>query len=114
VLAGISSIHDFGLRLELLPPSGHQQRFVFGPQLWFAVWLGVPTPLQFGCGFPGCVPGGVGVGGPVLVSGVAGFEALAFGGQLGSKGCGPGCAGVVMLDFGVGGLLESVGFGLHS
>ena len=81
--------------------------------MWFAVWLGVPPPLQFGCGFPGCVPGGVGVGGPLLVPGVVGFEALAFGGQLCGEGCGAGRAGVVVLGLGVGGLLVGVGFGLR-
>jgi hypothetical protein len=48
--------------------------------MWFVVWLGVPSPSQFGCGSPGCVPGGVGVGGPLLVLGAGGFEALALGG----------------------------------
>jgi len=63
----------------------------------FAVWLGVFSSLQFGGGFPGCFPGGVGVGGPLLVACVVGFETLAFGGQLGGEGCGAGRAGVVML-----------------
>ena len=112
MLAGIGAIHGLGVRLELLPPSGHQLRFVFRLRMWFAVWLGVPASLQFGCGFPGCVPGGVGVGGPLLVSGVVGFEALAFGGQLGGEGGGAGRAGVVVLGVGVGGLLVGVGFGL--
>ena len=53
-------------------------RFVF--RLWFrfAVQLGVSPPLQLGGGFPGCVPEGVAVSEPLLVPGVAGFEALAF------------------------------------
>ena len=97
---------------ELLPPSGHLLRFVFGLRMWFVDWLSVPSPSQFGCGFPGCVPGGVGVGGPLLVSGVVGFEALAFGGQLRGEGGGAGRAGVVVLSLGVGGLLAGVGFGL--
>ena len=54
----------------------------------------------------------MGVGGPLLVPGVAGFEALAFGGQLCGEGCGAGRGGVVVLGLGVGGLLVGVGFGL--
>jgi hypothetical protein len=112
VLAGISSILDFGLRLGLLPPSGHQQRFVLRPQLWFAVWLDVPSSSQLGCGFPGCVPDGVGVGGPILVPGVVGFEALAFLGQLRGEGGGAGRSGAVVPGSGVGSLLVGVGFSL--
>ena len=78
----------------------------------FAVWLGVPPLLQFGFRFPGCIPGGVGVGGPLLVPGVAGFEALAFGGQLCGQGGDAGRGRVVVLDMGVGGLPTGVGFGL--
>jgi hypothetical protein len=113
VLAGIGAVHGLGIRLELLPPSGHQLRFVFRLRIWFALWLGVPSSLKFGCGFPGCVPGGVGVGGPLLVSGVVSFEALPFGGQLRGEGRGAGRAGGVVLGVGVGGLLEGVGFGLR-
>jgi len=80
VLAGIGAVHGLGIRLELLPPPGHLLRFVFRALLWLALWLGVPSSLQFGCGFPGRVSGGVGVDGPLLVSGVVSFEALAFGG----------------------------------
>jgi hypothetical protein len=112
VLAGIGAVHGLGIRLELLPPSGHQLRFVFRLRIWFALWLGVPSSLKFGCGFPGCVPGGVGVGGPLLVSGVVGFEALAFGGQLCGEGSGSCRGGVIVLGLGVGGLLQGVGFGL--
>ena len=40
--------------------------FVLGLRLLFAlglVWLDVPSPLPFGCGFPGCIPDGMGAGG---------------------------------------------------
>jgi len=70
--------------------------------------------LQFGCGFPGCVPGGVSAGGPLLVPGAGGFEALAFGGQLCGEGGGAGRADVIVLSMGVGGLLKGVGFSLRS
>ena len=51
-------------------------------------WSGwaCPRRCSSAAGFPGYVPGGVGVGGPLLVPGVGGFEALAFGGQLGGEG----------------------------
>jgi hypothetical protein len=113
VLAGIGAVHGLGVRLELLPPSGHLLRFVFRPQLWSALWVGMPSSLKFSCGFPGCVSGGVSIGGPLLVSGVAGFEALAFGGQLCGEGCSSGRCGWVVLSAGAGGLLEGVGFGLR-
>jgi hypothetical protein len=54
----------------------------------------------------------MGVDGPLLVSSIGDFEALAFGGQLYAEGCGVGRAGVVVPDVGVGGLPEGVGFGL--
>jgi hypothetical protein len=82
--------------------------------MWFVVWLGLPSSLQLGCGFPGCIPGGVSVGRPLLVPGIAGFEALTFGGQLCSEGCGAGHGRVVVPDLGVGGLPVGVGFGLRS
>ena len=113
MLAGIGAIHGLGVYLELLPPSSHRPRLVFRLRMWFTVWLGVPSSQQFGGGFPGCIPRGVGVGGPVLVLGVVGFEALAFGGQLEGEGCGAGRAGVVVLGIGVDELLESIGFGLR-
>jgi len=69
--------------------------------------------LEFGPGFPGCFPGVAGVGGPFLVSSVVGFEPLPFGRHLQDKGFGIGCAGLVVLGFGVCGLLERVGFGLR-
>jgi hypothetical protein len=112
VLIGIRAVHGLGVCLELPPPSGHQLGFAFRLRMRFAVWLGVPPPLQFGFRFPGCIPGGVGVGGPLLVPGVADFEALAFGGQLCGQGCGPGRGGMVVLGLGVGELLVGVGFGL--
>jgi hypothetical protein len=77
---GPLEVRGVGVRLKLLPPSGCQLWFVLRAQLWIALWTGVPSLLQFGCGFPGCVSGGVGVAGPLLVSVVVGFEALAFGG----------------------------------
>ena len=113
MLAGIGAVHGLGIRLELLLPSGYLLLFVFRLRMWFAVWLGVTAPLQFGGGFPGCVSGGVSVGGPLLISGVGGFEALAFGGQLRGEGCGASCGGVVPLSVGVCGLLQRVGFGLR-
>lgn len=53
------------------------------------------------------------VGGPILVPGVVGLEALAFSGQLRSEGCGPGRAGVITSGAGVRRLLQRVGFGLR-
>ena len=79
MLVDIGAIHCLDGCLKMLPPSGHLLGFVFQLRMWFAVWLGVPAPLQFGGGLPGCVPGGAGIGGPLLVPGVDGFEALAFG-----------------------------------
>ena len=113
VLAGIGAVHGLGIRLKLLPPSGRHLRFVLRLRIRFAVWLGVPPPLQFGCGLPGCVPGGAGVVGPSLVAGVGGFEALVFGGQLGGEGGGAGRACGAVLGLGVGGLPVGVGFGLR-
>ena len=81
--------------------------------MWFVVWLGVPASLQFGCRFPGRIPDGAGGGGPLLVSGVADFEALAFGGQLRGEGSGASRTGVVVLGMGADRLLEGVGFGLR-
>ena len=78
-----------------------------------AVWLGLSASLEFGPGFPGGFPGAVGVGGPLLVSGVADFEPLPFGGQLPGEGLGAGRAGFVVLRLGVCGLLQGVGFGLR-
>ena len=75
--------------------------------------LGASSPLQFGCCFPGCVLGGVAVGGSLLVPGIAGFEALAFGDQLGGEGYRAGRGGVVVSGLGVGGLPVGVGFGLR-
>jgi hypothetical protein len=80
VLAGIGAIHGRGIRLEPLPPSGCQLRFAFRLRTWFAVWLGAPPSPQFGYGLPGCLPGGVRLGGPLFVPGVAAFKALASGG----------------------------------
>jgi hypothetical protein len=111
MLAGTDAIHGLGGCLELLPP-GYQLRLLFRLRMRFTVWLDVSPPLPFGCGFPGCVPGDAGVGGPLLISGVGGFEALAFGGQLRGEGGGAGRADVVVLDVGVGGLPVGVGFGL--
>ena len=88
-------------------------RFVLRLRVWFVVWSGVPSSFQFGCCFPGCMPGGAGVGGPLLVLGVVGFKALAFGGHPRCEGCSAGRPGVVASSFGVGGLLEGVGFGLR-
>ena len=112
MLAGIGTVHGLDVCLVLLPPSGHLLRVVFRLRMWFADWLDMPAPLQFGRGFPGRVPGGVGVGGPLLVSGVVGLELLAFGGQLFGEGRGARRARGVLLSFGVGGLLVGVGFGL--
>jgi hypothetical protein len=113
VLAGIGAIHSLGIRLELLPPSSHQLRFVLWLGVWLAVRLGVPPALQFGCCFPGCISGSAGICGPLLVSGVADFEALAFGGQLSGEGGGAGRTGVVVLGMSASGLPVGVGFGLR-
>ncbi len=56
--------------------------------MWFAVWLGVPSPLQFGRGFPSYVPGGVGVGGPLFIPGGCSFETLVFSGECGEHDVG--------------------------
>jgi hypothetical protein len=112
VLAGIGTIHGLGVCLDLLPPSGHQLRLAFGLRMWPVVWLGVPSSLQFGCGVPGRIPGGVGTGGPLLVPGVGGFEAVAFGGQLGGEDGSAGRSSVVVPGLGVGGLPVGVGFSL--
>ena len=112
MLAGIGALHSLAIRLELLP-SGRWMRLVLRFWMWPAVWLGVSASLQFGCGLPGCIPGGVGVGGPLLVPGIVGFEALAFGGQLRGEGRGAGRAGMIVLSFGICRLLEGVGFGLR-
>jgi hypothetical protein len=53
----------------------------------------------------------VGVGGLLLIPGVAGFERLPFGGQLLVEGRGAD-AGLVILRLGVCGLLQGVDFGL--
>ena len=49
----------------------------------------------------------------MFVSGIVGFEALAFGGQLCGEGCSAGRAGVVVAGAGIGGLPVGVGFGLR-
>jgi hypothetical protein len=49
----------------------------------------------------------------LLVSGVGGFKALAFAGQLGGESCGAGRSGLIVLGLGVGGLPVGVGFGLR-
>ena len=87
---------------------------IFQLQMGFAVWPGVSASLQFGGGFPGCIPGGAGVGGPSLVAGVIGLEALAFGGQVCGEGGSAHRAGVIAPGVGIGGLLQHVGFGLRS
>jgi hypothetical protein len=50
----------------------------------FAAWLGMASSPDLGRGFPGCIPDGTGVSGPLLVAGVAGFEALAFASRRGA------------------------------
>jgi hypothetical protein len=105
VLAGVDAVHGLGIGLDFPPPSGHQLRLACWLPVWFTDRLGAPAPLQFGYGFPGCVPGGVGVGGPLLVAGVAGFEALTFGGQLGGEGCGVDRAEVIAPGLSGSGLL---------
>ena len=110
VLAGDGAFGGFGAGLELAPPSGHRLRQVLW--LWFAFRPGLPASCELGPGLPGCFPGGLGTGGPVLVSGVAGFERLPSGGQLRGEGPGAGRAGLVVPGLGVCGLPERVGFGL--
>lgn len=82
------------------------------PGLRCAVGLGLAAPPEFGSGFPGGFPGGVGVCGPLLVPGITGLEPLPFGGQPPGEGFSAGRAGFVMRYFGGRGLLERVGFGL--
>jgi hypothetical protein len=101
MLVGTGAINGLGVCLELLPPSGRQLRAAFRLRMSFTVRLGVPAPLQFGRGFPGCVPGGMSVGGPLLVSGVLGLKAPAFGGQLRGEGGGAGRTGAVVPGLGV-------------
>ena len=113
MLTGDGAFGGFGIGLELAPPSGRRLRFVSWLRMRFPFRMGLAAPLEFGGGFPGHVPGGAGVGRPLLVSGVVGFEALPFGGQLGGEGGGAGRAGVVVWGAGVSGLLEGVGFGLR-
>ena len=113
MLAGYGAFDGLEICLELAPPSGRRLRLVVGLRLRFPVGLGVPAALEFGAGFPGCFPGGVGVGGPLLVSGVADFEPLPFGDQLRGEGTGAGRTGFVVLGLGVRGLLQGVGFDLR-
>ena len=87
---------------------------IFQLRMGFAVWLGVSASLQFGGGLPGCIPGGAGVGGPLLVAAVIGFGALAFGGQVCGESGSAHRAGVIAPGVGIGGLLQHVGFGLRS
>jgi hypothetical protein len=95
VLAADGAFCGFGVGLELAPPSGRRPRLVLW--LWFAFRPGLPASCELGPGLPGCLPGGAGTGGPVLVPGVAGFEPLPFGCQLPGKGLGAGRAGLVVL-----------------
>jgi hypothetical protein len=65
---------------ELAPPLRHGWRLPFGLGLpLFGCLLRESAPLQFGLGFPGCIPPPAGIGGPLLVAGVHGFELLAPG-----------------------------------
>jgi len=84
------------------------------PAAWYslATTQFTASSLQFGCRFPGCVPGGAGVGGVLLVSGAGGFEEPAAGGQPCGEGHGAGRADVVVAGLGVGELPAGVGFGL--
>ena len=87
---------------------------IFQLRMGFAAWLGVSASLQFGGGLPGCIPGGAGVGGPLLVAAVIGLGALAFGGQVCGESGSAHRAGVIAPGVGIGGLLQHVGFGLRS
>ena len=55
MLAGVDALRSLGDCRELLRPPSRQLRLLFRLRMWFAIWLGVPAPLQFGGGFPGCV-----------------------------------------------------------
>jgi hypothetical protein len=112
VLAGIGAIHGLSGCFWLVPPSCHWLLFVFRLRIWSAVWLSVLASSQFGCGFFCCMPSGAGVGGPLVVAGVGGFEAVAFGGQMRGEGGGAGRADGVVPGLGVGALLVGVGFGV--
>ena len=58
------------------------------------------------------LPAWLGVGGPLLVPGIASLQLLTFGRHLPGEGAGAGRAGLVVAGLGVGGLGERVGFGL--
>ena len=79
-------------------------RFLFGLCLWFSARLRLPAPLEFDPGLPGCFPGAAGIGGPCLISGLIGFEALSFSAQLPSEGLSAGRAGFVVLRLSLCGL----------
>jgi len=104
VLAGEAAFDGLEICFEFAPPSGCRLRFLVGLRLRFLFWPGMPAPLEFGTGLASCFPDAAGAGGPHLVSGVAGFEPLPFGGQLRGERLGAGRAGFVVLDFGVCGL----------
>ena len=114
MLAGDGAFGGLKICVELAPPSGRPLSFPVRLGMRFAVGLSLSPPLEFGSGFVGGFPGGVGAGGPLLVSGVAGFEPLVFGGQLRGEGLGAGGAGFVVVRLGVCGLLQGVGFGVRS
>ena len=112
-LAGNGAFDGLETGVELAPPSGDRLRFVAGARLRLWIGLGLPASAEFSLGFSRCFPDVVGVGEPVLVAGVVGFEPLAFGGQLRGEGLRrwPQLV-VVVLGLGVGGLPQCVGFGL--
>ena len=105
MLAGDRAFEGLEIGFELAPPSGRRLRLIIGLRLRFSIGLSLSTSLEFGSGFPGGFPDGLGVGGPLLVSGVADLEPLPFGGQLRGEGLDAGSAGFVMLDFRISGLM---------
>ena len=78
----------------------------------FRCLRGSSASFEFGFGLPAGVPGGPGLGGPLLVAGVAGFEPLPLGRQeFGQRPGAPG-SGFVVAGLRAGELLPGVGFGL--
>ena len=113
MLAGDGALCGVEICLELAPPPSRRLRLAAGLGLRSFLQLGAPAALEFGLSFSGRFPGVAGAVRPHLVSGVTGFEALPLSGQLRGESPGAGRAGFVLLDFGVCGLPQGVGFGLR-
>ena len=108
VLAGDGAFDGFDVRLELAPPSDHRLRLV----LWAAACcsgrrLGVPAPLKFGPGFPGCFPPGRVPAAHCSYRALPASSRCRLGGDAAGEGVGAGRAGLVVPGLGVGGLLAA-------